>query len=76
MLAESKELEFQINSLQTQLREYPDGKLICARNGSYSKWYISDGKTCTYIPKKDRAFASNGQMKLLNKIQYIRNNSL
>lgn len=43
--------------LKKQLVHYPDGKLICTQNGSYSKWYLSDGKNKTYIPKSQRHFA-------------------
>ena len=27
---------------------------MCTTNGNYFKWYLSDGHTSTYIPKKDR----------------------
>lgn len=57
MLAESQRLEAQINSLQAQLKQFPKGKIFCTRNGNRYKWYQSDGKNHTYIPKKDRFFA-------------------
>lgn len=57
MIAEHKRLEEKISLLQTQLKSYPDGKLICVRNGSHIKWFHSDGHTQTYIPKKNRAYA-------------------
>lgn len=53
MLAESQRLKSQINSLQSQLSEFPDGKLICTHNGAYHKWYHSDGRKQTYIPRKN-----------------------
>lgn len=39
------------------LRQLPDGKLFCAKNGKYYKWYLTDGKTQTYLPKKKRKLA-------------------
>ena len=34
------------------LNNYPAGKLICVKNGKYTKWFKSiDGKTI-YVPKK------------------------
>ena len=35
----------------------PPGKLICSQNGNRVKWYVSDGHTKTYIPKRNRYFA-------------------
>lgn len=35
----------------------PRWKLICSQNGSRVKWYVSDGHTKTYLPKKYRAVA-------------------
>lgn len=57
MLVESKKLEEQIHLLQSQLRTFPEGKLICCRNGNYYKWYRGDGKNHIYIPKKNRQLA-------------------
>lgn len=50
-------MEQQINFIQKQLKNYPEGKIFCTRNGSLFKWYHSDGKKQTYIPKKNRTFA-------------------
>lgn len=57
MLAEYKRLESQINSLQEELSDYPEGKLNYVHNGSYSKWFLSDGHKQTYISKKERPLA-------------------
>lgn len=57
MKAEQQKLEKQIYSLEQQLQHLPEGKLICARNGNRCKWYQSDGKNHTYIPKKERYLA-------------------
>lgn len=57
ILTEQHRLEEQLNSLKSQLLNFPTGKLICTRNGNRYKWYQSDGHTQTYIPKKDRTLA-------------------
>lgn len=53
----SKSLEKKINNLSKQIKQCPEGKLICARNSKWIKWYISDGKTLTYLPKSERKLA-------------------
>ena len=58
-----QELERKINSLEKRLKTLPDGKLICAGNGGYCKWYRSDGKTNSYIPKKNRQLAEQLAVK-------------
>ena len=50
-------LEQQIHSLQSKISQCPDGKLLCARNTNRCKWYISDGHSQTYLPKKNRKLA-------------------
>lgn len=57
MLAESKRLETQINKLKVKLKRLPDGNMFCTQNGKYYKWYLTDGKTQTYLPKKERKLA-------------------
>ena len=47
----------QILQMQNQLNELPEGKLLISREGKYVKWYVSDGHTKTYIPKKNRLLA-------------------
>lgn len=51
---EKLRLEKQIQDLQSQIDNLPAGKLICASNRKWQKWYVSDGGVSTYIPKKDR----------------------
>ena len=57
MLAEHSRLDSEIKELQTKLKQFPNGKLFCAKNRQYFKWYITDGKTQTYLPKKKRPLA-------------------
>ena len=47
----------QILQMQNQLNELPKGKLLISRKGKYVKWYVSDGHTKTYIPKKKPAIS-------------------
>lgn len=32
--------------------------MLCTHNGNYSKWYLSNGASPIYIPKKERQFAA------------------
>ncbi|MBO5070978.1 MAG: ATPase [Roseburia sp.] len=57
MCSERQRLEQKITSIQDEIRELPNGKLICVRNGNYTKWFQSDGHKCTYIPRKNRKLA-------------------
>lgn len=54
---ERKRLQKQIDDLQKQISFLPEGKLICSRNGTHFKWYISDGHQKTYIPKTNQFLA-------------------
>lgn len=57
MLSESQRLGQQIDSLQSQIQDFPEGKLICSSNGSRIKWRQSDGHESVYIPKGNRQLA-------------------
>lgn len=35
----------------------PEGKLVCAKNGKYNKWYVTSEKKRAYIPKECRKLA-------------------
>ena len=50
-------LSEQLSLIETRLQSLPDGKLICCKDGSKTKWYTSNGHSKTYIPKKEREFA-------------------
>lgn len=63
LLTQSKRLEAEIKSLQAKLQHFPDGKIICAQNEGRYKWYRSDGKHRTYIPKKEHDLAEQLAMK-------------
>lgn len=45
------------------MSSYPNEHLVITKSGPYSKWFKSDGKRSTYIPKKDK----NRAILLANK---------
>lgn len=63
MIAEQQQLKKEMESIQKQICELPEGKLICVHNGNYIKWHQSDGHNITYIPKKNRKLAEELAMK-------------
>ena len=69
MLIEQKKLDTQICTLQKKLKKFPKENLICAKNGTRYKWYTSDGKHCTYLSKKEKAFASQLALKKMLTLQ-------
>ena len=78
MLAERNRLDSKIKELQTQLKRFPEGKLFCTKNRQYFKWYITDGKNQTYLPKAKRPLAEKLAAKkylsllLEVKLSYLR----
>ncbi len=66
MLMQKESIEKRIQDVRNRLKNLPPGKLICAKNGKYYKWYVSDGKTKKYLPKEKRHLAS----KLAEKKYY------
>jgi len=63
MKKEHSKIEQQIKVLESQIKYFPDGKLICTKNGKYSKWYRSDGKNKEYIPKGEKRLAKQLALK-------------
>lgn len=57
MKKEYQKLETKINDLQEKLKNFPEGKLICAANGKGVKWYRSDGHKSIYLSKKEKKLA-------------------
>lgn len=73
MKNEHHQLCMQLDEIQKKLAFLPDGRLICTHNGNRFKWYHTDGKTKTYIPKQNRALAEQLAVKkyLLLQVQNI-----
>lgn len=63
MLKERQKLDSTIHKLESRLNTLPPGKLVCAKNGPYCKWYQSDGKDKIYIPKRERPLAEQLAVK-------------
>lgn len=57
IINERQQLKAKISTLQKQLTEFPEGKLICATNGKYTKWYRSSGHKPSYLPKSEYKLA-------------------
>ena len=57
ILKEYLSVQTQISQIQQELTSLPDGKLLISNDGKYKKWYVSDGHTKEYIPKKNRLLA-------------------
>lgn len=62
-----RSLHQKIKSISTQISTLPEGNFYCTHFKKYSKWFVSDGKISTYIPKKNRAYAQQ-----LAKKKYLR----
>lgn len=63
ILVEKERLDKELKAIQNQLTFLPPGKLICTRNANRYKWYNSDGRKQTYIPKKERYLAEQLAVK-------------
>ena len=61
-------LSGKILQLQDRLLSFPGHDLSCYNNGSYTKWYISDGKRAAYLPKANHHELAQvlAEKKLLN----------
>ena len=67
---ESQQLEREIRSIKAKIKKLPKGKLVFSHTGKYCKWYQSDGKNKTYIPKKNKQLAEELAIKKYLSIQY------
>lgn len=56
LLEQKKVLLKEIENLEHRLISYPDGELICTKNGKYITYMHSLNGTYTYIPKKNADF--------------------
>lgn len=57
MSIQAERLKKKIDEVQAVLKSFPEGSLICARNGNYYKWYHTEGTDRKYIPKVQRNIA-------------------
>ena len=52
-----KEIERIRERLQNEDGKYPEGELICAKNGKWYKWYLCHQGQSLYLPKDQRGLA-------------------
>lgn len=53
----------EIQLLEAQLKNLPDGKLISCKNGKYHKYYQKSGQSLLYIPKSEHTLAKQLALK-------------
>ena len=63
LIIQCKKISQEIDLIHSQLASLPDGDFFCSRNGKNSKWYHTNGKIQTYIPKSNRHFAEQLALK-------------
>ena len=63
VLLEKRRLMKELQQIEKQLSNLPDGKINCVHNGKFVKWFHSDGHTQTYIPKSQREYAQKLALK-------------
>ncbi len=51
------------DKLHQQLLKMPEGELLCAKNGDYTKWYLHNDKTLSYISKRENKLAEKLALK-------------
>lgn len=62
-IRESKRIEQKIKLIKKELERCPDGKIFVSRSGKYTKWFLSDGKNQSYLPKQERHLAEKLALK-------------
>ena len=55
--------------MEKQLLNFPKGNLVCTRNGSRFKWYLSDNHEFLYLSKKQRKLAEKLAVKKYLSLQ-------
>lgn len=50
-------LNNEIQKIEKEMSSFPPGKLICAKDGKHTKWYLSENGKHRYIYKSERKFA-------------------
>ena len=52
-----RHIEDELKQLEKTEIEWPQGELICAKNGKNCKWYLKKNNRTVYLPKKERELA-------------------
>lgn len=63
LISRKETIQTQIKLIKNQLKTFPEGKLICAKNQTRYKWYFSDGHNKRYLPKRERKLAEQLALK-------------
>lgn len=63
MRKEQELINDKILKLEFELKQLPEGEILCEQNGKYVKWYKSNGTKPIYIKKSDRQFAEKLALK-------------
>lgn len=73
-LETSEQVKKEINKIEQDLKNMPEGKFVCSHTGPYTKWFVSDGKKYTYIPKSERPLAEKLLLKkcYLKRLKYLK----
>ena len=58
ILSQYQRINKQIQNIEHQQKEFPDGNLVCTQNGKYYKWYKNIENNYNYIPKKEKFLAN------------------
>ena len=71
MLGEKKNLEELMKNLEAEMKSLPQGLLECRKTGRYWQWYHYKNGHCSYIKKKEGAFAQQLALKTYRKRQWV-----
>ena len=69
ILAERGKLMIQSHILESKIKTYPEGELLCVRNGKYVKWFKSNASTPLYISKSNHQIAKALAVKKYYSLQ-------
>ena len=57
ILKRIEEINIEIQSINKILKDLPEGKFSCIKNGEYYRWQISSGGKTIYLPKSQEEYA-------------------
>ena len=63
MITEKTQIEKEISRITKDLANLPKENLICAKNGTGCKWYISTNNKPVYLPKSEHDYAEKLAVK-------------
>lgn len=63
MVSEKERIQQEIKKYNSMEQQFPQGELLCAKNGSGYKWYLAGSKKERYLPKNQLHLAKNLALK-------------